>query len=34
MAQSVQILLIICCTIVALAYAFVLLAWVGSKNKK
>ena len=34
MEPHVQIILIICCTIVALAYAFVLLLWLGSKFKK
>lgn len=34
MAPHVQIILIICCTIAALAYAFVLLMWFVSKAKK
>ena len=34
MATSVQITVIICLTIIALASLFVLMAWIGSKKQK
>lgn len=34
MAPSVQITIIVCLTIIALASLFVLLAWIGSKKQK
>jgi len=34
MAPHVQVILIICCTVTALAYAFVLMMWLVAKYKK